>query len=135
MGSLASLFNSEAVRRAHRRAAWLFVALISLCGALPALSAPTLPDVLAAAVSTTPARAAADLANAVSNTVPNSVTTAPSLEAPSSSAASEESSAQPTTPTLPKPIGKGLAGSKPLIILDPGHGGVDNGATAPNGDH
>lgn len=29
----------------------------------------------------------------------------------------------------------GFAKAKPLIVLDPGHGGIDNGATAPNGVH
>jgi N-acetylmuramoyl-L-alanine amidase len=28
-----------------------------------------------------------------------------------------------------------LSGTRPLIVIDPGHGGVDNGASAPNGVH
>ncbi len=27
------------------------------------------------------------------------------------------------------------AGSRPLVVIDPGHGGIDNGATAPSGIH
>ncbi|MBI4921579.1 MAG: N-acetylmuramoyl-L-alanine amidase [Devosia nanyangense] len=70
------------------------------------------------------ARAAADLANAISRGVPDAIT--PS-EAPSSEAAlepsSEASSSAPAAPT----------GSRPLIVLDPGHGGFDSGAEVPGG--
>ncbi|MEP7241525.1 MAG: N-acetylmuramoyl-L-alanine amidase [Devosia sp.] len=51
---------------------------------------------------------------------PQSVEPPSSAEVPSESAAADNA-----PPSL----------SKPLIVLDPGHGGVDNGASAPNGDH
>lgn len=58
------------------------------------------------------ARAAADLAAAEANrgAVPETASTAPGTHAP-------------------------LADIRPLVIIDPGHGGIDNGATAPNGIH
>ena len=37
----------------------------------------------------------------------------------------------PTDPGTPAP----LTATRPLVVLDPGHGGVDNGASAPNGTH
>lgn len=85
-------------------------------------------------VTTTPedfaARAAADLANSITRTVPEAITPAaepssePSAEAPAVAAIQE-------TPQTPEPA----AESRPLIVLDPGHGGVDNGASAPSGVH
>jgi N-acetylmuramoyl-L-alanine amidase len=45
------------------------------------------------------------------------------------------SSVEPTPvapPTVPSLMPDG---SRPLIVLDPGHGGIDNGASAPNGIH
>jgi N-acetylmuramoyl-L-alanine amidase len=105
------------------------------------------------------ARAAADLANSqarggntaaasdsvsapsgslVSASDPSAV--APSSDSASSSAAPASEAvlpnvslrpsrpvAAPTTPIAP--------GSRPLIVIDPGHGGIDNGASAPNGIH
>jgi N-acetylmuramoyl-L-alanine amidase len=58
------------------------------------------------------ARAAADLAAAMANrgAVPETASTAPGTHGPA-----------PQT--------------RPLVVIDPGHGGVDNGATAPNGVH
>lgn len=58
------------------------------------------------------ARAAADLAAAVANRgkVPETAPTAPGTHAP-------------------------VTATRPLVVIDPGHGGVDTGATAPNGVH
>ncbi|MBN9346752.1 MAG: N-acetylmuramoyl-L-alanine amidase, partial [Devosia sp.] len=89
-------------------------------------------------VTTTPedfaARAAADLANSIDRVVPDAVASAepvaPSSEpspAPSSEAVAEAPAAAPVT-EVP-------ASSRPLIVLDPGHGGVDNGASSPSGIH
>ncbi len=40
------------------------------------------------------------------------------------------------TDVAPPPVVPGaVAASKPLVVIDPGHGGVDNGASAPNGVH
>jgi N-acetylmuramoyl-L-alanine amidase len=75
---------------------------------------PTTPEDFAA-------RAAADLANAVSRAVPDAI-------APPEEVAETPPSSEPPIEPLPP-------GSRPLIVLDPGHGGVDNGATAPSGVH
>ena len=58
------------------------------------------------------ARAAADLAAAVANrgAVPETASTAPGTHVP-------------------------VPDTRPLVVIDPGHGGVDTGATAPNGVH
>lgn len=58
------------------------------------------------------ARAAADLAASMANrgTVPETTSTVPGTHGP-------------------------VADTRPLVVIDPGHGGVDNGATAPNGVH
>jgi N-acetylmuramoyl-L-alanine amidase len=37
--------------------------------------------------------------------------------------------------TIPPPAAPLVGGSRPLIVIDPGHGGVDNGASAPSGVH
>jgi N-acetylmuramoyl-L-alanine amidase len=86
-------------------------------------------------VTTTPedfaARAAADLANSIDRVVPDAVASAeppPSTEpAPSSEVAVAEAAPVTDTPLASE--------SRPLIVLDPGHGGVDNGASAPSGIH
>lgn len=39
-----------------------------------------------------------------------------------------------TVPTDPGTHGS-TGGMRPLVVIDPGHGGIDNGATAPNGVH
>jgi N-acetylmuramoyl-L-alanine amidase len=52
---------------------------------------------------------------------------APSASAPVATAAPADNAAATPTAAPAKP--------KPLIVLDPGHGGIDNGATAPNGVH
>jgi N-acetylmuramoyl-L-alanine amidase len=38
-----------------------------------------------------------------------------------------------TVPATPPPAATAAAKPKPLIVLDPGHGGIDSGARAPNG--
>jgi N-acetylmuramoyl-L-alanine amidase len=69
------------------------------------------------------ARAAADLANALAGA--GAATTTASIEGaavpaePSVAAAAESANE--------------AAGTRPLVVIDPGHGGIDNGATAPNG--
>jgi N-acetylmuramoyl-L-alanine amidase len=87
-------------------------------------------------VTTTPedfaARAAADLATSIGRAVPDAI--APASEpssAPSSAEAPVTTAAAPEAPATPAPV----AESRPLIVLDPGHGGVDNGASAPSGIH
>ncbi len=85
-------------------------------------------------VTTTPqdfaARAAADLGNSIDRVVPDTITASiePSSEFRSVEAPSAEVAAAPAADTP-------AAESRPLIVLDPGHGGVDNGASAPSGVH
>jgi N-acetylmuramoyl-L-alanine amidase len=81
------------------------------------------------------ARAAADLAKSqaigTTSSAPaaeSSVADASSTEAPASPSVEAPSSAPPDATPAP-------SGSRPLIVLDPGHGGIDNGASAPNGIH
>lgn len=80
------------------------------------------------------ARAAADLANSIDRVVPDAVASAepsaPSSEVPPSSeaVAADVAPAAPVTEATPSE-------SRPLIVLDPGHGGVDNGASSPSGIH
>jgi N-acetylmuramoyl-L-alanine amidase len=85
-------------------------------------------------VTTTPedfvTRAAADLANSIDRVVPDAVTA--SVEAPASSEPPPVSEATVEGPPLRETF---AAESRPLIVLDPGHGGVDNGASAPSGVH
>jgi N-acetylmuramoyl-L-alanine amidase len=104
-------------------------------------------------------RAAADLAtamqkagpdvdppDAVSDTsvaaLPPSSEAAPSSDEPASSAPASSSepppavAATPPVPDLPlRPSVPATPGSRPLIVIDPGHGGIDNGASAPSGIH
>jgi len=76
------------------------------------------------------AAAAATQAAAASAATPSASTATPPAAAPTPSRAA------PAT-TLPGPATTAAApaAAKPLIVLDPGHGGIDNGATAPNGVH
>ena len=46
--------------------------------------------------------------------------------------ASEQPMTPPATPLAPAAL---ASGSRPLIVIDPGHGGIDNGASAPSGVH
>ena len=86
-------------------------------------------------VTTTPedfaARAAADLANSIDRVVPDAVASAepPPSAGPAPSSEFAVAEAPPVADTPPP------AESRPLIVLDPGHGGVDNGASAPSGIH
>ncbi len=84
------------------------------------------------------ARAAADLANSLGGTSseasappsaepPSSSAAPPSAELPAGSVGEAAASGIPTAPAA--------AQSRPLIVLDPGHGGVDNGASSPKGIH
>jgi len=96
-------------------------------------------DFIASTESEFQAHVAADLASAMARA--GAAGTAP--EQAASAAIASEPPAITQTPASPasvdglKPsLGNAPASqSKPLIVLDPGHGGVDNGATAPNGDH
>ncbi len=94
------------------------------------------------------ARVAADLAGSLRLRLPDGMSGASSAEDPfagtedtpsseepsvlpeaSTSAAPSESS---TAPVAQAPL---AAGSRPLVVIDPGHGGIDNGASAPSGIH
>jgi N-acetylmuramoyl-L-alanine amidase len=85
-------------------------------------------------ITTTPedfaARAAADLANSITRVVPDAITSSepPPVAAAPPSSSEEPSSVEPVTEPA-------VAESRPLVVLDPGHGGVDNGASAPSGVH
>jgi len=91
------------------------------------------------------ARAAADLANSITRVVPEAIASseAETSETPASSEApvSAEPSAAGETPASSQPVAEvpvtdaPAAESRPLVVLDPGHGGVDNGASAPSGVH
>jgi N-acetylmuramoyl-L-alanine amidase len=67
------------------------------------------------------ARAATDLASSIARTAPSE--SALEMAAPPS----EEPSSQPP------PVAVLPGGSRPLVVLDPGHGGFDSGAEAPGG--
>lgn len=84
------------------------------------------------------ARAAADLANSLGR-APSEAGSSASGPASAPSPA-EPSSASSEPPSAPEPVGEAPAApvaiqSRPLIVLDPGHGGVDNGASSPKGIH
>jgi N-acetylmuramoyl-L-alanine amidase len=85
-------------------------------------------------ITTTPedfaTRAAADLANSIDQVVPDAVTA--SAEPPPSSEPAPVSEALAELPPLRETF---AAESRPLVVLDPGHGGNDNGASAPSGIH
>jgi N-acetylmuramoyl-L-alanine amidase len=83
-----------------------------------------------AAGAATPGKDASP-APAADATAPPAVAPAPAGAAPATAMDQAAASASATAPAAavqaPKP--------KPLIVLDPGHGGIDDGATAPNGIH
>ncbi len=83
------------------------------------------------------AHAASDLANALARTLPSAAEESAVQPSDTSEAPPPESSSEPaSSAAAPAPVANAPPSlSKPLIVLDPGHGGVDNGATAPNGDH
>ncbi|RYE10665.1 MAG: N-acetylmuramoyl-L-alanine amidase [Hyphomicrobiales bacterium] len=98
-------------------------------------------DLVATSAEDFAARAAADLANAMGSVVPSTIE-APSesvSEAPSSEPLVSEAPAAiepaPSAEPVQAPVAEPAAGSRPLVVLDPGHGGVDNGASAPSGLH
>ena len=86
------------------------------------------------------ARVAADLAKSLTRSgdasapAPDASTASatPEMVAPEASS-SAEPAPEPSKQTADNAVI--AAGGKPLIVLDPGHGGVDNGATAPDGVH
>jgi N-acetylmuramoyl-L-alanine amidase len=96
-------------------------------------------------VTTTPqdfaARAAADLANSIGREVPGAIASSePSAEPsgePSSEPPAPAESSAPASPSEPPPAAPAPAtvdtGSRPLVVIDPGHGGHDVGASAPSG--
>jgi N-acetylmuramoyl-L-alanine amidase len=78
------------------------------------------------------ARVAADLAAAMSKA---GMTPQTSATAPVTQAEVPEVQEVPATPSVQPMRQADVAGTRPLIVIDPGHGGVDNGASAPNGVH
>jgi N-acetylmuramoyl-L-alanine amidase len=82
-------------------------------------------DIIPTSSSDFAARAAADLANSIGRTEPETVAEAPPSEMPT--VPSEE---QPITVEQPLVV---AASSRPLVVIDPGHGGFDSGAEAPGG--
>ena len=84
------------------------------------------------AASGEPGSAAAASSETSSAAPPPSSEAAPS-STPSSSEATSSSSAQPSSATAVPSATTG--GSRPLVVIDPGHGGIDNGASAPSGIH
>lgn len=91
------------------------------------------------------ARVAADRANALGAgaSPPPAASSEPSSQPPAepaSEAAAEASAAPPAASTEPsvvaaEPSQEIVVEGKPLIVIDPGHGGNDNGASAPSGIH
>ncbi len=81
------------------------------------------------------ARAAADLANSIASSERQAAVPS-SEEASAVAEPSAEPSAEPAAPSS-APVAEVAPadGSRPLIVLDPGHGGIDNGASTPNGIH
>ena len=87
------------------------------------------------------ARVAADLANSISRRLPGTLTPEPSSEEPPVSSepaiVPEPPSSEPSTEPSSEPVAATplAPGSRPLVVIDPGHGGIDNGASAPSGIH
>ena len=90
------------------------------------------------------ARVAADLASSLRLRLPDGMSGASSAEDPFASTEETPSSEEPSV--LPKASSSAAApsapstapvaaGSRPLVVIDPGHGGIDNGASAPSGIH
>ncbi len=80
------------------------------------------------------ARAAADLANSIGRAVPDAVEETPEPSSSEAPISSETPVAE--TPVAETPnVEPAAVESRPLIVLDPGHGGVDNGASSPRGIH
>ncbi len=50
-------------------------------------------------------------------------------------AAADRAAAVAANPSIPLEGPAPQGGSRPLVVIDPGHGGIDNGASAPNGVH
>ena len=82
-------------------------------------------------------RAADDLARAMQAAGPDGAPPEPSSAASSSaSATSSVAAVTPAPVAVPlRPSVPATPGSRPLIVIDPGHGGIDNGASAPSGIH
>jgi len=86
------------------------------------------------------ARVAADLASSISLTTPgvSSEEPVPAPNAASTSSSEAPAAASPEPPSSSSPVAAELPtdpGSRPLVVIDPGHGGIDNGASAPSGIH
>ncbi|MEO8757165.1 MAG: N-acetylmuramoyl-L-alanine amidase [Devosia sp.] len=85
------------------------------------------------------AAAAADLANSLGQAPPetsvaaDAPSAAPSSTPPPSSEASVAPRSEPPPSSAPADEATTSGGSRPLIVIDPGHGGIDNGASAPHG--
>jgi N-acetylmuramoyl-L-alanine amidase len=79
-------------------------------------------------------KAAADLAaSRASGGQGATPSTADAGPAPTADAQIATKAAGPATSEGGKDAGKVIAGNKPLIVIDPGHGGIDSGARAANG--
>lgn len=88
-------------------------------------------DLIATTAEDFAARAAADLANSITAAVPDAIAAPSELPASLEPAPSSEVAAI-EMPPLRETF---AVQSRPLVVLDPGHGGVDNGASAPSGVH
>ena len=90
-------------------------------------TAAAAPSSESSASSSAPAPAQSSSSSASSSTEVLSEAALPSVFAPPPASSAP---AAPSTPVAPA-----TNGSRPLIVIDPGHGGIDNGASAPNGIH
>jgi N-acetylmuramoyl-L-alanine amidase len=78
-------------------------------------------DLIPTTIDDFAARAASDLANSIARTAPSGSSSEAAF-----SLRGVESSSPPPVAALP-------GGSRPLVVIDPGHGGFDSGAEAPGG--
>lgn len=103
-------------------------------------------DLVATTAEDFAARAAADLANSINRDVPDAIAGESSSEAPVAPPSSEtivSSEPEPIVEAPPSseavvaaPVSEAPpSGSRPLVVIDPGHGGVDNGASTPSSVH
>lgn len=84
------------------------------------------------------ARAAADLANSIGREVPGVIASSEPSSEPSLEPSSEPPPAPAQPSSEPPPVAAPApadveGGSRPLVVIDPGHGGHDVGASAPSG--
>ncbi|MEO6395431.1 MAG: N-acetylmuramoyl-L-alanine amidase [Devosia sp.] len=72
------------------------------------------------------ARASADLANSIARSLPDAIEPPAEGETPTVSS-------EPSAENVPEAQPVATASSRPLIVIDPGHGGFDSGAETPGG--